>query len=1537
MQTGGGMKRLMLACASALVLCGAVAGSAQASFPYLPSGGNPNDYSTYKSGAGVVPTDLGGNDWKFAATRVDPDYATEPKELNGVRGAHVVDASPSATTAWMTTTGRPDVTIAVLDSGIEWDNPGAMDDLRFKLRLNRAELPVPQTGGPTRDASAAASCPNGTQNPNDAYDVNGDGVFNLRDYACDPRVTASTGPRVGPAGKLTPQDVLIAFSNGDDGDGNGYVDDIAGWDFVDNDNDPYDDVQYGHGTGEARDSSAEANNGGDTGSCPNCTFIPLRVGDSFVADVNRFAQASIYAVDNNVLVIQEALGTLNNSSLARHAVDYAYDHGVAVMASAADEAAQHHNWPSSMPHVIVTNSVVKYDSTFTPAQKSYVEFNGCTNFASKVTVSIPSSSCSSNAVGLAAGMAGLIYSAAKNAQHAGTLDPSPDSTCQRPGGNECLITPNEVRQLMASGRISPGNPHANAPILTEQADDINFISGVPEPSCAGAPSADCTDPNRFFPLANALGTGRPVEAITTPAETRSYGAHKGFDQYYGYGRVNMVKAVEATGGATMPPEAEITGPEWYEQIDPARPNLDISGYVNARGRGYTCVVEVAPGSDPTNDADFTPVTSSNWCDNTTQHAIERSGVLAQVNLTALKAKFPSGTDFTGSAPTALSNTSSDGPHQNNRPAREPYGFTVRLRVTTKPSPTTTLMGEDRRNLYLHRDSQLKPGFPKQFASDGASSPALVDLDGDNRNEMVFGTSDGRVHAIKPDGSEAPGFPVHTDALPLHTGGQAFKSGEVPETASFGAILSSLATGDIDHDGAPEVVATDMEGRLYVWSAKGELEWKRETNPAWSGKPLQPFHNVRCGTRCRTQHGFIASPVLANLDGSADGKLDVIAAGMDRHVYAWTANGDAVGGFPVLVIDRDKVTSIDPQTHVPTFKTGIGDALNQGAIVDTPAVGDLNGDGKLEIVVGTNEEYSADQDGGMNAGLSSGTIGAIGSAGSQVGLSPANSRLFAIRSGGDPNGVSTKNSDVFLPGWPVKIGVLLAELLPVVGEGVTGAPVIGDVTCASGGGGPKVGAVSDAGPGYIFNADGSSCYGKASGLDGQQHDKTLASDGAGLSAQGPKYDTPVLAAVGHPAFGVLDPSGATGPSFLAPTAGLIRALDLAFPEYQGGQDFLTAWNGSTGAFQPGYPVPVNDLQFLTGPSVGNVDALPGDEAVGGTASLDLNAVNAAGQPVSGFPKLSSDWMVTNPVIGSFGTLDTDADAHNVVGAMTRRGTLFAYDTPAPACPLGSWPRFHHDNANSGVLGRDAVSPGTVTGARVLGSALTFKAPGDDLLCGTVDHYEVVTSDVPIRGGDFGQAAVLKPLAPVAAGADQTLQLDFALRRYVAVRAVDEAGNAGRAALVDRSPAGGSAGTGNGGNNGGGTGNSGGSAGSGSGCKDKRPPSSSVSRRSLHAAGRRFSVRGHSRDRGCARLRRVNVQISERARGGKCRFVTRSSRLSHARSCRRPHLIRAKGLRGWTLKLSRRLPAGRYTLVVRALDRHGNREGTGTGNTLRFRVR
>src|SRR6185312_716159 len=102
------------------------------------------------------------------------------------------------------------------------------------------------------------------------------------------------------------------------------------------------------------------------------------------------------------------------------------------------------------------NSITKYDLAITPATHSYLQFNGCTNFSSKITVAIPSLSCSSDATGRGSGMAGLLYSAA--------LD------------HGIQLTANEVRQLMAG-----------------TADDVNFAAT--ELSCSPVPADPCTDPN----------------------------------------------------------------------------------------------------------------------------------------------------------------------------------------------------------------------------------------------------------------------------------------------------------------------------------------------------------------------------------------------------------------------------------------------------------------------------------------------------------------------------------------------------------------------------------------------------------------------------------------------------------------------------------------------------------------------------------------------------------------------------------------------------------------------------------------------------------------------------------------------------------------------------------------------------------------------------------------------------------------------------------------------------------------------------------
>src|SRR4029077_989842 len=95
------------------------------------------------------------------------------------------------------------------------------------------------------------------------------------------------------------------------------------------------------------------------------------------------------------------------------------NHGVAVIASAADEAAEHHNQPGALPHAIVVNaSEGPADWSGVPVTNkppSYLQLDGCTNFGTRVDLAVPATSCSSEATGKSAGVAGLVYGAALNA------------------------------------------------------------------------------------------------------------------------------------------------------------------------------------------------------------------------------------------------------------------------------------------------------------------------------------------------------------------------------------------------------------------------------------------------------------------------------------------------------------------------------------------------------------------------------------------------------------------------------------------------------------------------------------------------------------------------------------------------------------------------------------------------------------------------------------------------------------------------------------------------------------------------------------------------------------------------------------------------------------------------------------------------------------------------------------------------------------------------------------------------------------------
>ena len=117
-----------------------------------------------------------------------------------------------------------------------------------------------------------------------------------------------------------------------------------------------------------------------------------------------------------------------------------------------------------------------------------------------------------------------------------------------------------------------------------------------------------------------------------------------------------------------------------------------------------------------------------------------------------------------------------------------------------------------------------------------------------------------------------------------------------------------------------------------------------------------------------------------------------------------------------------------------------------------------------------------------------------------------------------------------------------------------------------------------------------------------------------------------------------------------------------------------------------------------------------------------------------------------------------------------------------------------------------------------------------------------------------------------------------------------------------------------------------------CADATRPKATLSKAS--AKRRKLRLSGRASDAGCAALARVEIAISRKA-GRRCRFVAANGRLTKARKCSKRLFLRAKGKGAWTLRLARKLPRGRYTILVRAVDGAGNRQAKLATRTLRVR--
>ena len=167
--------------------------------------------------------------------------------------------------------------------------------------------------------------------------------------------------------------------NGLDDDGNGYIDDVYGWDFTDapnlqaegdyleGDNEPID--ESGHGTHVAGIAGAMPNNGiGIAGVAWECPLMAIRAGLSLGGrsrmQDDDSASAIVYAADNGASVINMSWGSERRSFVIQDAIDYAYAHGVVLVAAAGNSQKPAAIFPAAYRKVIAVASTEQNQQRF---------------------------------------------------------------------------------------------------------------------------------------------------------------------------------------------------------------------------------------------------------------------------------------------------------------------------------------------------------------------------------------------------------------------------------------------------------------------------------------------------------------------------------------------------------------------------------------------------------------------------------------------------------------------------------------------------------------------------------------------------------------------------------------------------------------------------------------------------------------------------------------------------------------------------------------------------------------------------------------------------------------------------------------------------------------------------------------------------------------------------------------------------------------------------------------------------------------------
>ena len=474
-----------------------------------------------------------------------------------------------------------------------------------------------------------------------------------------------------------------------------------------------------------------------------------------------------------------------------------------------------------------------------------------------------------------------------------------------------------------------------------------------------------------------------------------------------------------------------------------------------------------------------------------------------------------------------------------------------------------------------------------------SSAATADFNGDGRKEIVIGGRDGMLYVIAYNGSSWSTVWLKQVLDDLKAAGAP----SACATTNKSDIRSAPAIGDLDNDGHLEIVvstggdtANHRNGGVLVYRYNSSSPWSFTIVPGW---PQPKTDGGQPGEGDNCWDGLWSTPALGDLDG--DGDLEVVVEGFDRRIHAWHHNGTYVESWPIWRYGPDH------------------DNLLRGGW-SSPALGDIDGDGLPEVVVGTD---SPPWDGHSAPDYTKSTVWAI-------------------------NGDSTN-----VTGWPVTTDQIIHSS-PALGD-IDGdrqlEVVVGTGTGIAGTGGYKV---------YAWHGNG-----------------TLVG-GWPVSTEG---NTPA-----PPALGDLDGDG---------DLEVIIGCGAEGDAYPPPCSKLYAWHGN-GANVDGFPMtpdnntgwPANPNGLPYTPILANYDGLGLKILIVNRWSWGISTVGSGGSKLNNPSLVTQNPLSSSPVVDD---VDNDSKLEIIIGGATSdglHGAVYIWDMDGNANGKLPWPMFHHDMRRTG---------------------------------------------------------------------------------------------------------------------------------------------------------------------------------------------------------------------------------------------------------------